>query len=965
MRGDLVQNEPARLERWESEGLYEKILARRRAQNAPEFILHDGPPFANGDVHMGTALNKLLKDLVVKSKTMAGFAAPFVPGWDCHGLPIEFKVVKETAGLEPAEIRRRCTEFALKYIDIQRGSFRRLGVFGDWNSPYLTMDPGYEANILRVFAKLVENGSIYQAKKPVQWSYGAQTALAEAEVEYADKESPAIFVKFELTPESLQKIKKRIVTAPEFNAPEEIIRASIAIWTTTPWTLPANLGIAVHPELEYSFCEYAHRDGSKEIIVICDRLWKEFQEGTGLKFIRKFGEFKGRDLEGAEARHPFLDRTSKVILANFVTTDTGTGAVHIAPGHGADDYLAGQQNGLAVLSPVDNEGKFTEEVGLAELVGMHVFKSNGRIIEILTESGHLLGQEVYKHSYPHCWRSKTPIIFRAVEQFFISLDHLHDKGLGTGLEELVKESLPPSLRDKALTEIDKVEWMPSWGRNRIYGTVESRPDWCISRQRTWGVPLPVFFDENGKTILSAELATKVADLVEKQGTNIWFEKSDAELAALLGLPTGVKKCRDTLDVWIDSGCSHAAVLDTHPQLHCPADLYLEATDQHRGWFQSSLMLSTGYRGHAPYKTVMTHGFVVDKDKKKISKSDAAKSGKPTDAAHFYNQYGADIVRLWVSSVDWQNEVPFGEDLFKQVAEPYRRLRNTLRILLGNLDGFNKIANSPSDQVSDELRMIGYVPWSELEARKSPITSEQVREKPLQPKAEYTLLDRWILERLYEVVSECRKAYEAYEFRKVFNALNNFCTHDLSAIYIDATKDRMYCDAADSPRRRASQAAMHEIFTSIAKLLAPILAFTADEAWEHAAFTTGTVHEQDFPEANPAFTPGDATKQVSRLFEIKYAIQTAIEARIQAKEFTRNNEADVTLTVPASDAPLLEMLNDRDFATEFFIIAGLTATAGDELTATARKTELSLCPRCRKHEPLLESGLCGRCAKVIG
>jgi isoleucyl-tRNA synthetase len=888
MRADLVENEPKRLERWENDGLYAKIIARRRAGNAPEFILHDGPPFANGDVHMGTALNKLLKDLVVKSKTMAGFTTPFIPGWDCHGLPIEFKVVKETAGLEPAEIRRRCADFAAKYIDIQRGSFRRLGVFGDWENPYLTMAPGYEASILRVFAKLVENGNIYQAKKPVQWSYGAQTALAEAEVEYADKESPTIFVKFELE--------------------RGIHSASIPIWTTTPWTLPANLGLAVHPEFTYVIGRFKNEIADREEnLIVVRELIGDFHAKTGFALAETFEEIKGRALEGLLAKHPFLDRTSKVILANFVTTETGTGIVHIAPGHGADDYVAGQQNGLAVLSPVDDEGKFTAEVGLPELVGMHVFKSNDRIIEILAESGHLLGRETYKHSYPHCWRSKTPIIFRAVEQFFISLE---------------------TLRGQALDEIDKAEWLPAWGRNRIYGTVESRPDWCISRQRTWGVPLPVFVDENNTAILSSELALKVADLVETEGTNFWFEHTDAEIAARLGLPAGVKKCRDTLDVWIDSGCSHAAVLDKHPELHCPADLYLEATDQHRGWFQSSLMLSVGYRGHAPYKTVMTHGFVVDKDKKKLAKSDAGKAGKPTDAAYFYNKYGADIVRLWVSSVDWQNEVPFGEDLFKQVAEPYRRLRNTLRILLGNLDGF-----TPNGALAS--------------AGES-----------------YTLLDRWILERLHSVTAECLKAYETYEFRKVFNALNNFCTHDLSAVYIDATKDRMYCDAPDSARRRASQAAMFEIFTSIAKLLAPILAYTADEAWEHAAFTTGNVHEQDFPVANPAFAPSDATAQAERLFEIKYAIQTAIEARVQAKEFTRNNEADVSLTIPEADAALLPLLNDREFATEFFIIAGLTAQSGAELIATARKTEFCLCPRCRKHEPVLESGLCQRCEDVV-
>ncbi|MEN9974497.1 MAG: isoleucine-tRNA ligase [Verrucomicrobiota bacterium] len=897
MRGDLVENEPKRLARWENDGLYAKVLACRRAQNAPEFILHDGPPFANGDVHMGTALNKLLKDLVVKSKTMAGFSVPFVPGWDCHGLPIEFKVVRETAGLEPAEIRRQCGAFARKFIDIQRASFRRLGVFGDWANPYLTMNPGYEASILRVFAKLVENGHIYQAKKPVQWSYGAQTALAEAEVEYQDKQSPAVFVKFDFSDASLGKLQAASLIEPT------ITSASIAIWTTTPWTLPANLALAVHPNLNYVLGEFLDASGKTQQILVCEDLVSAFTERTGMSLVRPaILTVKGRDLEHLEARHPFLDRISKVILANFVTTETGTGVVHIAPGHGADDYVAGQQNGLGVLSPVDNEGKFTAEVGLDELVGVHVFKSNERIIEILAASGHLLGREIYHHSYPHCWRSKTPIIFRAVEQFFISLE---------------------TLRGEALAQIDQAEWLPAWGRNRIYGTVEARPDWCISRQRTWGVPLPVFFDANGAAILSSDLALKVADLVESEGTNFWFEHSDAEIAARLGLPDGVKKCRDTLDVWIDSGCSHAAVLDAHPELHCPADLYLEATDQHRGWFQSSLMLSVGYRGVAPYKTVMTHGFVVDKDKNKLSKSDAEKSGKPIDAAHFYNKYGADIVRLWVSSVDWQNEVPFGEDLFKQVAEPYRRLRNTLRILLGNLDGYQ-------------------------------LTTQPVH---------FTLLDRWILERLHEVVAECRKGYETYEFRKVFNALNQFCTNDLSAIYIDATKDRMYCDAVDSPRRLATQAAMFEIFTAIAKLLAPILAFTADEAWEHAAFTTGSVHEQAFPVADPAFAPGEASRMAGRLFELKYVIQTAIEACIQAKEFTRNNEAAVEITVPVTDQDLLPRLNERAFASEFFIIAELTATVGPVLTATARKTAYGLCPRCRKHEPLGTNGICQRCDEV--
>ncbi|MFK7851404.1 MAG: isoleucine--tRNA ligase [Akkermansiaceae bacterium] len=886
MRGDLVKNEPKRLEIWEKENLYQKITTARKASGAPDFILHDGPPFANGDVHMGTALNKLLKDMVVKSKTMAGFHAPFIPGWDCHGLPIEFKVVKQAAGLEPAEIRRRCTEFASGFIDIQRASFKRLGVFGDWQNPYLTMDPSYEANILRVFAKLVENGCIYQSKKPVQWSYGAQTALAEAEVEYKDKVSPAIFVKFPLVSGELAG------------------NASIPIWTTTPWTLPANLGVALHPEFTYIHGKFSNGT-SEESFVVVRELIESFAEKTGFTLQETLSEFKGKELESTEAKHPFLDRTSKVILANFVTTETGTGAVHVAPGHGADDYVAGQQNGLGVLSPVDDGGLFTEEVGLPELVGQHVFKSNGRIIEILSESGHLLGEEEYHHSYPHCWRSKTPIIFRAVEQFFISLD---------------------TLRGQALEEIDKAKWMPAWGRNRIYGTVESRPDWCISRQRTWGVPLPVFFDENNEAVLTADLASKVADLVEKEGTNVWFETSDEDLAKKLDLPAGLKKGKDTLDVWIDSGCSHAAVMDTHPELHCPADLYLEATDQHRGWFQSSLMLSTAFRGHAPYKSVMTHGFVVDKDTgKKTSKSDDKKKGKPTDAAHFYNKYGADIVRLWASSVDWQNEVPFGEDLFKQVAEPYRRIRNTFRILLGNLDGFQ-----PSESTNYE----------------------------------YTLLDKWILERLNTVTDECLKGYEAFEFRKVFNSINQFCTTDLSAIYIDALKDRMYCDAPNSSRRLASQAAMYEIFSSISRLLAPILAYTTEEAWEHAPFTKGSIHLEDFPVASSDHAPAQATADAERLFQIRAVMQTAIEAKVQAKEFTRNNEAAVELTLPESDSSLVEKLKDREFATEFFIIADLSVKRGSELSAEAVKTELPLCPRCRKHEPVISSGLCQRCDDVV-
>ena len=882
MRGDLVKNEPKRLERWNQQDLYRCIQKRRKDEGAPRFILHDGPPFANGDVHMGTALNKVLKDLVLKSKTMAGYETPYIPGWDCHGLPIEFKVMQDARDEEPAEVRRRCQDFALGFVDIQRESFRRLGVFGDWENPYLTLDPTYESDIIRTFGKLVEMDAVYQSRKPVLWSYGAGTALAEAEVEYLDKKSMAVYVRFPLE-----------------NGAAELDGASMVIWTTTPWTLPANLGIAVHEKFDYLCGTFNHEDGRSVKLVVAKDLLDDFAAKTGFILGENHDEFKGGVLEGKEARHPFLPRTSKIILANFVTTETGTGAVHIAPGHGADDYVAGQQNQLGLLSPVDGDGKFTDECGLDELVGQHVFKTNKRITEILEEGDNLLGRELYEHQYPHCWRSKTPIIFRAVEQFFISLK---------------------DIRGKAMEEIDKVQWLPKWGRNRIYGTVESRPDWCISRQRTWGVPLPVFFDKDGKAIISTELISKVADLVEKEGTNVWFELDDAELAARLELPEGCTKCRDTLDVWIDSGSSHVAVMDRHPELAAPADLYLEATDQHRGWFQSSLMLSVAARGAAPYKAVMTHGFVVDTSGKKISKS----GSKPINANHYYDQFGADIVRLWAASVDWQTEVPFSDKLFKQVTDPYRRLRNTLRILLGNINGFDAASQSVA-------------------------------------KEDMTLLDRWVLERLNEVITECRSAYEAYQFRKVFNQINHFCAHELSALYVDITKDRMYCDAVDSKRRLAAQTVMHCVFDSICRLMAPILAFTADEAWEHAG-NEGSVHEQDFPQLNPDFASGQATEQIDCLLELRTVIQTAIEKEVQAKTFNKNNEADVTVTLPA-DHPSRELLSDREFVTEFFILADLHLETGGDVSASAIATKHCMCPRCRRYEPLV-TDVCQRCNEVV-
>src|SRR5213594_502612 len=706
MKANLATREPELLKMWDESGLYQQIQKSR--ENREVFVLHDGPPFANGDVHMGTALNKILKDFVVKSQTMLGKRAPYVPGWDCHGLPIEYKVVKESRALSPLEVRRKCEAFARKFIDIQREQFKRLGVFGDWDHPYLTMDPKYEAEILRAFAVFVEKGLVYQAKKPVFWSTGAQTALAEAEVEYQERDDTAVYVRFPIPTDQLGKI----------GLPTDR-PISVAIWTTTPWTLPANLAIAVDRDADYEVL-----GNEKERVIIARKLHEQFIQHTGFVPLEERTSLLGKQLVGLQAQHPFLNRHSIILAADFVTMDTGTGAVHIAPGHGEDDYWLGRANDLGILSPVDDHGRFTEEAGLLNLTGKYVFDANRDIVELLRGRGMLLGAQSFHHSYPYCWRSKTPIIFRNVEQFFIRIDEL---------------------RDKALNAIHtEVKWIPAWGENRIAGTVESRPDWVISRQRSWGVPLPVFYSKEGEAILDAKIIRKLADLVAERGSNIWFELDDAALARELDLPPGTTKGNDTIDVWIDSGVSHKAVCALHPELRDPADMYLEATDQHRGWFQSSLMTSIALNNRAPYKTCVTHGFVVDLDGKKISKSGTYE--KPTAADHFVGRYGADLLRLWASSVDYTDDVPFSEEMFTRLGDTYRRIRNTLRILLGNLFDYDRRQN-------------------------------------FAPNVSSTFVDRWILDRLQQVIADCGAAYDAYEFHKVYHALNHFCAVDLSSLYI--------------------------------------------------------------------------------------------------------------------------------------------------------------------------------------
>ncbi|MDP9004783.1 MAG: isoleucine--tRNA ligase [Verrucomicrobiota bacterium] len=894
MKANLATREPEMLKKWQEAGLYEQIQAARA--DSELFVLHDGPPFANGDVHMGTALNKILKDLVVKSKSMAGFRAPYVPGWDCHGLPIEYKVVKESRGLSPLEVRQKSEAFARKFVDIQREQFKRLGVFGDWERPYLTLDPAYEAEILRAFAVFVDKGLVYESMKPVFWSTGAQTALAEAEVEYQDRHDTAVYVKFPIATGDLAGT------------------ASIVIWTTTPWTLPANLAIALHPKELYVAREF-RKDGASETLVLAASLVEAFCAATGFEPTGEpISSFPGSQLEGQTAQHPFLSRTSSILTADFVTMDTGTGAVHIAPGHGEDDYSLGRKHGLQILSPVDDHGRYTDEAGLRALTGKYVFDANADIVALLREKGMLISEAAYPHSYPYCWRSKTPIIFRAVEQFFIRID---------------------DLRANALAAIKDVRWIPAWGENRISGTVESRPDWVISRQRSWGVPLPVFYSAEDDAVLDPGWIRKLADLVAQRGSNVWFELDDAALARELGLPEGTRHRNDTIDVWIDSGVSHAAVLAVNPALRNPADMYLEATDQHRGWFQSSLMTSVALHNRAPYKTCVTHGFVVDVDGKKISKSSSY--NKPMDAGHFVAKHGADIVRLWVSSVNYTDDVPFSEEMFTRLGDTYRRIRNTLRILLGNLADF------PVAGVGDPGRA-PTPPGSAIPAT--------------------TLVDRWILDRLEGVISECRAAYAAYEFHKVYHTLNQFCAVDLSSLYIDITKDRMYCDATDAPRRRATQRAMHRVFDALCRLLAPIIVFTADEAWGYLGGSS-SVHLETFPEERAEFRDAVAERQIAQLLSLRSVIGQAVERARQDTLIGNALEAAVTLRC---DVEAISAIPNEQLE-EFFILSDLKIEAGGETAALISKTSHAKCARCWRHRSTVGQSaahleLCDRCEAVV-
>lgn len=900
MRAELPKREPGVLEQWRQSDLYAAQLKAR--EGAVTFHLHDGPPFANGDAHMGHALNMALKDFVLKSRYMSGFQVPFVPGWDCHGLPIEHKVQKELAeqkktgeeDLSPAAIRERCQKYAEKFIAMQSEQFQRLGVFGDWAHPYLTMAPAYEADILRIFAGMVERDLVFQALRPVYWSTGCQTALAEAEVEYQDRTDTSIYVEFPLTSATIR----------EKLGLDEETKVHLLIWTTTPWTLPANLGVAAHPAMEYVLAEFEGRH------VVCAKALAESVASKREAAFKEIKTFKGRDLTGWAYQHPFLDRVGEIHEADFVTAESGTGLVHIAPGHGHDDFQLGQRVGLGVLSPVDDNGRLTAEAGLPELTGTYVLKANKAIVQLLDDKGLLWSSEEYRHSYPHCWRSKTPIVFRSVTQWFIKVD---------------------AFRQAALDGIEQVAWIPSWGKNRIRGAVETRPDWCISRQRTWGVPIPVFYDADGKAQLDAAIVRKVADLVEQHGTNYWFQTPDEEMAKELGLPDGYRKGLDTLDVWIDSGSSHAAVVKK--RLSFPADLYLEGSDQHRGWFQSSLLTSVAIGQPPPYKQVLTNGFIVDLDGKKMSKS----SGKPVELMVYVNQFGADVLRLWVASQDYRDDVPFSDEIFKRVTDTYRSFRNMLRILLANLDGFDLETDRVADENLDEV-------------------------------------DRYILLRLQDVVRTVRSAYDAYEFHQVYHTINRFCAVDLSALYIDVLKDRMYCESGNSPLRRSSQTAMYEILHALCTLMAPITPFTCEEAWQFSVpFESAdpkeirlhrpSVHLERFPEPRDLAVADDFAERWKTLLEFRALINEKLELLRKDKKIGKSLEARVVLHTSKLSK------GDESLLAELCIVSQLEIKAGEGEGIEVAQADGCKCARCwRFFEKLGEvpghPELCERCGSAV-
>jgi len=913
MKANLAQREPEVLAHWKAIDLYRALLARNAA--GPRFVLHDGPPYANGNIHLGHTLNKVLKDVIVKSRAMAGYFTPFVPGWDCHGLPIELQVEKELGRarketLSKVAIRERCRAYAARFVDIQRAEFERLGVLGDWEHPYLTMDFGYEAEEARVLGECIAAGLLYRGRKPVHWCPSCRTALAEAEVEYADIVSPAVFVTYALVP-----------PLPGLLAPLEG-EIALAAWTTTPWTLPASLAVAVHPAHEYVVVAV----GGRLLVVAAARVPALVAALGVAEAPREVARFPGAALEGCRARHPWLDRIVPVVLADYVTLESGTGLVHTAPGHGQEDYDTGRRYNLEVYAPVDEAGRFTPDV--PEYAGLRVFDADPRIVARLREAGALLAAEEFSHSYPHCWRCKSPIVFRATEQWFLALDRPLDGDGG------------PSLRDRALAEIERVRWVPEWGHDRIAGMIAARPDWCLSRQRDWGVPVVALFCEAcGEPHASRTLCEHVAALFEQEGADAWFARPvealvPPELACARCGSRAFRRETDILDVWFDSGVSWRAVVQRRPELGGHADMYLEGSDQHRGWFHSALLTAVALTGSAPYDTVVTHGFLLDGQGRKMAKS----GGNAVVPADVIRRHGAELLRLWVAAEDYRGDMRASEEILGHLVEAYRRVRNTVRFLLSNLYDF--------DPTRDGM-----------------------------PVEQLPLLERWVLHRTAAVARRVREAYDSFEFHLVFHALNNFCAVDLSALYLDVRKDRLYCERAAGRERRGTQVALHAMLDVLVRLMAPVLSFTAEEAWR---FMPGVPAPSPFlagfPDLPSAWQDDALASRMDRLLAARAGVTKAVEDARQRGIVRQPSEAAV---VVAAEPDLAALIADPAFefgtlalvaAVQVGAVDGPPSPVCPGLRVRVERAPGEKCERCWLVRSLgsdpRHPRLCARCVSVV-
>lgn len=915
MRGNLAQREPQMLAKWTQDDLYGQIRSAKKGKKT--FILHDGPPYANGNIHIGHAVNKILKDIIVKAKTLSDFDAPYVPGWDCHGLPIELVVEKKYGKpgtkLTPAEFRDKCREYALTQIDAQRTDFIRLGVLGDWHNPYRTMDYVTEANIIRSLGKIIGNGHLQQGFKPVHWCTDCGSALAEAEVEYQDKVSPAIDVRFKVLDDSV---------AAKFDHPAGHAGQgpiSVVIWTTTPWTIPANRAVALNADLQYSLVQVEQGPNGAERLILATELVKDVMARANIEHYHALGFCQGAALDLVQLQHPLYDFSVPVVLGEHVTTDSGTGCVHTAPGHGQEDFVVGQKYGLEVANPVGANGVYLPDTPL--FAGQHVFKANETVVEALKEAGALLVHKAYKHSYPHCWRHKTPIIFRATPQWFISMEQ-------------------QGLRQTSLAEIEQTRWIPDWGQQRIENMVAGRPDWCISRQRTWGVPIALFVRKDNSALhpRTAELIEQVAQKVEQAGIQAWF---DLDAAELLGADAAdYVKVTDTLDVWFDSGVTHAAVVDARPEFHgAEIDLYLEGSDQHRGWFMSSLMTGVSIKGKAPYKQVLTHGFTVDGEGRKMSKS----LGNVVSPQDVMNKLGADILRLWVATTDYTSEMTVSDEILNRAADKYRRIRNTARFLLANLNGFNPKTDT--------------LPFNEL-----------------------VELDLWVVNRAAKLQQEIIDAYDNYQFHQVSQKLMNFCTVELGSFYLDVIKDRQYTAHTESKARRSCQTALYHIAQAMVRWMAPIMSFTAQEIWE-------ALPGQSTPYVfTDVWYPGFANLPAGKfsdtfwqqLLEVRDEVNKVLEAARREEKLGASLQAEVTLFAGAELAQALSQLGDE---LRFVLItstakvsaeqpaAAAVATAIKGLSVLVEASTAAKCERCWHHRhdvgaDAAHPGICLRCVSNV-